>query len=629
MLSRVDIIEVVGRYVPLKKAGIHHKGLCPFHNEKSPSFTVSPTRQTYHCFGCGVHGDVLRFLMEHTGLGFMDAVKDLAQQAGLVVPEAPRSAIDLAQDHQRKQERQSLTEILFKAAHHYGQQLQAHAPAEQYLQQRGLSAEMIERFGLGYAPPGWRFLANVFTTYDDPLLEQSGLVLAPESTLEISPSSPTKLKRYDRFRDRIMFPIRSVKGEVIGFGGRVLRQGEPKYLNSPETPVFSKGHELYGLFEGKHAIRQKGYVLVVEGYMDVVALAQTGFGNVAATLGTACTAEHLQKLFRFADSVVFAFDGDAAGLRAADRALTAALPYVNDQRSVRFLFLPSEHDPDSYVRQNGAVAFEEVVSQALPLSQQMLNVAREDLDLGSVEGRAQFLAKIKPMWSTLKESGFKRQMQMECARMGGMSLQDLTDLWQSSLFSGSKPRSSTQLDHFAGSAIDQALKAPSKAGNARPNVRLNAGVSLSRPVSKRWASRTPPPSRVDQVLRLLLLHSEWWHQLTHDDHDLLHRMSGWHGQWCAWFERQISDFGPQSWAVLNQALPEQEWRSWAQSLVTVSVMEDDMSIKDLHHLINHLWLEEIAEQQKKIIEKAASDPKALEQWRELENERRKRLQAPV
>src|SRR5437870_9706179 len=317
-------------------------------------------------------------------MGFIDAVRDLAQQVGMTVPEDDSSPQERERTAALKQRQATLNDVLAKAGEHYRLQLKAGPRAVAYLKGRGLSGEIAARFGLGYAPDGWRGLASVFPRYDDPLLEESGLVIsqgddgAPEA----------ERKRYDRFRDRIMFPIRSVQGDVIGFGGRVLDRGEPKYLNSPETPVFVKGRELYGLFEARAAIRERGHVLVVEGYMDVVALAQSGFPNAVATLGTACTAEHVQKLFRFTDSVALSFDGDAAGRRAARKALDGALPYASDVRSVKFLFLPAEHDPDSYIREHGHEAFARYVSQATPLSRFLVEAAREGCDLSTAEGRA-------------------------------------------------------------------------------------------------------------------------------------------------------------------------------------------------------------------------------------------------
>ena len=365
LLTRVDVVDVVGRYVQLKKTGANYSGLCPFHSEKSPSFTVSPSKQFYHCFGCGKNGDAINFLMEHNGMGFVDAVQELAQQHGMQVPDDHTSAQDRIRAEARRQQQATLTDVLEKAASSYKKQLKATPRAIEYLKQRGLSGEIAARFGLGYAPAGWRHLSTVFADYADPLLEESGLVVhhAEPAGLHHPDAPPgaaddkTEERRYDRFRNRIMFPIRNVKGQCIGFGGRVLGDEKPKYLNSPETPVFSKGHELYGLFEARTALREHGYALITEGYMDVVALAQLGFANAVATLGTACTAEHVHKLFRFTDQVVFSFDGDAAGRRAARKALEAALPYATDTRNVKFLFLPPEHDPDSYIRAHGSEAF--------------------------------------------------------------------------------------------------------------------------------------------------------------------------------------------------------------------------------------------------------------------------------
>ena len=278
-------------------------------------------------------------------MGFIEAVRDLAQQAGLSVPEEAGQPGDREEAARQKQKQLTLNDVLARAAEGYRRQLKASDRAIEYLKGRGLSGEVAARFDLGYASDGWRGLASVFPSYDDPLLEESGLVIAqPDEARPGDVAEAPTGKRYDRFRDRIMFPIRSVQGAVIGFGGRVLDRGEPKYLNSPETPVFSKGRELYGLFEARTAIRQRGYVLVVEGYMDVVALAQSGFGNAVATLGTACTAEHVQKLVRFTDAVVFSFDGDAAGRRAAGRALEASLPHATDTRSFRFLFVGRRSD---------------------------------------------------------------------------------------------------------------------------------------------------------------------------------------------------------------------------------------------------------------------------------------------
>jgi DNA primase len=403
LLNRVDIVDVVGRYVQLKKGGANFMGLCPFHNEKSPSFTVSPTKQFYHCFGCGAHGTAIGFLIEYSGLGFVDAVKDLAQNVGMVVPEAD-DRLPPAQRAEQQAKSLALSEAMSRACDFYRQHLRSATHAIAYLKGRGLTGEIAARFGLGYAPDGWDNLRAIFSDYEDAALVEAGLVI------DRSEDEGSNRKRYDRFRDRIMFPIRNIKGQVIGFGGRVLDGGEPKYLNSPETPLFQKGSELYGLFEARQAIRDAGYALVTEGYMDVVALAQLGFPQAVATLGTSCTPTHVQKLMRQTDQVVFSFDGDSAGRRAARRALEASLPHAGDNKTIRFLFLPAEHDPDSYVREFGAAAFEQQVRDALPLSQFLVNEATAGQDLSTSEGRARAQFEAKPLLQTMPPSALRLQV---------------------------------------------------------------------------------------------------------------------------------------------------------------------------------------------------------------------------
>ena len=414
LLNRVDIVDVVGRYVQLKKGGANFMGLCPFHNEKSPSFTVSPTKQFYHCFGCGAHGTAIGFLMEHAGLSFPEAVNELAQSVGLTVPQEPspvRGGGKFGGGGEgfapavSKAVTTALSDVMQQACDYYRKQLRGAPNAIQYLKKRGLTGEIAARFGLGYAPDGWQNLEAVFPDYQDDSLVESGLVIVSEKT-----DAQGVARRYDRFRERIMFPIRNVKGQVIGFGGRVLDGGEPKYLNSPETPLFNKGSELYGLFEARLAIRESHYVLVVEGYMDVVALAQLGFPNAVATLGTACTPIHVQKLLRQTDTVIFSFDGDAAGRRAARRAMDACLPHAGDNRTIRFLFLPSEHDPDSYVREFGTDAFSEQVEHAMPLSQFMLNEVLVGKELDTPEGRAKALFDAKPLLQALPPNALRAQI---------------------------------------------------------------------------------------------------------------------------------------------------------------------------------------------------------------------------
>jgi DNA primase len=409
LLARVDIVDVVGKYVQLKKGGANFMGLCPFHNEKSPSFTVSPTKQFYHCFGCGAHGTSIGFVMEYSGMNFVDAVKDLAQNNGMVVPQDDR--LLPAQRAEVNARSLALSDVMTTACDFYRQQLRSAEPAVAYLKKRGLTGEIAARFGLGYAPEGWDGLRSVFPDYSLPALVEAGLVI------DRSDEDASNRKRYDRFRERIMFPIRNTKGQVIGFGGRILDHGEPKYLNSPETPLFQKGYELYGLFEARQAIRDAGYVLVTEGYMDVVALAQLGFPQVVATLGTACTPTHVQKLLRQTDHVIFSFDGDKAGLRAARRALDACLPHVNDNKVIKFLFLPAEHDPDSFVREFGTEAFETQVQDAMPLSQFFLKEVVGDSDMASAEGRARAQFDAKPLLQLMAPSSLRLQMVRSLAQV--------------------------------------------------------------------------------------------------------------------------------------------------------------------------------------------------------------------
>ena len=378
LLARVDIVDVVERYVTLKKAGANYSACCPFHSEKTPSFTVSPSKQFYHCFGCGAHGSAIGFLMQHAGIGFVEAVEDLASSVGMQVPHEERNRAERAK-------KAPLTELMARATRFYREQLKGSPKAIDYLKGRGLTGEIAARFGLGYAPDGWQGLEKVFPMYDDPALAECGLVIVNEQG-----------RRYDRFRDRVMFPIQDQRGNVIGFGGRVLGQGEPKYLNSPETPLFEKGRELYGLTQARQAIRDSDTVIVVEGYMDVVALAQHGVANAVATLGTACTPAHVHKLLRQASKVVFCFDGDAAGRKAAWRALEASLDQLADDKSAGFLFLPPEHDPDSYVRAEGADNFRRLVAHPTTLTEFLLRELKSGVDLASAEGRARLVHEAKP-----------------------------------------------------------------------------------------------------------------------------------------------------------------------------------------------------------------------------------------
>ena len=628
LLARVDVVDIVGRYVQLKKGGANFMGLCPFHGEKSPSFSVSPAKQFYHCFGCGKNGNAISFLMEHAGMGFVEAVQDLAQGVGLQVPDDDISPQEKERAAAARQKQATLTDVLEKAGDAYRRQLRESQRAVAYFKGRGVSGAIAKRYGLGYAPEGWRSLASVFPHYDDPLLEESGLVIVGEDGQD---------KRYDRFRDRVMFPIRNVKGECIGFGGRVLGDDKPKYLNSPETPVFHKGRELYGLFEARTAIREHGYALVTEGYMDVVALAQLGFPNAVATLGTACTPEHVHKLLRFTDAVVFSFDGDAAGRRAARKALDGALPHATDTRSIKFLFLPAEHDPDSFIRANGTDAFAKHVSEALPLSRFLIEAASDQCDLSTAEGRAHMASNARPLWTALPDGVLKRQLLDTIAEQTQLRPQDLTDLWGQA--SASHPPAARQTP-AAHEQEAPAWDAPPGAGTwpsggwpGKPPFRKGGdwkGYGKRRDGDAPWPPqprlpRTPTASRADHAARLLLSHMVFLEELTHDDHATLCAQPAPHGTLFSWLEAQFHEHGPQAWAVLREALREHECEPLAVKVMTGSHAQTEGELQELRlelrDLLNRMQIEDIKEQQKLLVLQAGQDPTALERYRALEQKR--------
>ena len=411
LLHRVDVVDLIDAYVPLKKAGANYAACCPFHNEKSPSFTVSPTKQFYHCFGCGAHGTAISFLMEYSGLGFIDAIKELSARVGLQVPE------DEGRRTHDGPKVTALTDVMARAAKYYYEQLKRSEKAIAYLKQRGLSGEIAQKYGIGYAPEGWQSLGEAFDDYTISELQVAGLVIKNEQS-----------RLYDRFRDRVMFPIMNQKGEVIAFGGRVLGEGEPKYLNSPETPLFEKGREVFGLPQARAALREKNTAIVVEGYMDVVALAQHGVSNAVATLGTATTATHVQKLLRQVDRIVYCFDGDKAGRKAAWRALENSLEALPEQKSIGFVFLPETEDPDSFIRGQGTSAFEKMIAQATPLSEFLLRELASQCDMTSAEGRAKLVADAKPLLGRLQTPLLRLQLVKRLAEASGFSQQEVERL---------------------------------------------------------------------------------------------------------------------------------------------------------------------------------------------------------
>ncbi|MDA9315886.1 DNA primase [Pseudomonadales bacterium] len=415
LLARTDIVEVVQSRVVLKKTGQNYTGLCPFHKEKSPSFSVSQDKQFYYCFGCQASGSALKFIMEFERLEFLAAIEMLAGNAGMQVPQTSSQG-----SPERNERRKSIYNILEQSAHFYQVQLKQHshkAQAIDYLKARGVSGEIARDFGLGYAPPGWDNLYKdqAKTNLEHDLLIESGMVV----------NNKDEDKTYDRFRDRIMFPIRDIRGRVIAFGGRILGDGQPKYLNSPETPVFHKGRELYGLFEARKRTQKLTQFLVVEGYMDVVALAQNDINYAVATLGTATSGEHLERMFRLVSRLVFCFDGDNAGRNAAWKALMVALPLMRDGRSARFLFLPDGEDPDSLVRKEGKDKFEWRLDQAQPLPDFFFNKLQADIDIKSLDGKAHLSNLAMPMINEIPSGVFKQLMIEQLSILTGLAADKL------------------------------------------------------------------------------------------------------------------------------------------------------------------------------------------------------------
>jgi DNA primase len=486
LLARVDVVDVIDRRVPLKKAGQNYQACCPFHSEKTPSFTVSPTKQFYHCFGCGAHGTALGFLMEYEHMSFPDAVAALAQDVGLPVPDSG--------EPDRPKPPPALWDALERAAQFYKRQLKQTPRAIDYLKRRGLTGAIAARYGIGYAPDGSP-LKQVFSDYTADALAASGLVIDGERG------------RYDRFRDRIMFPIRNIKGQIVGFGGRILDQGEPKYLNSPETPLFHKGSELYGLFEARAAIKAAGRAIVVEGYMDVVALAQHGVEFAVAALGTATTPVHARTLLRHTDRLIFAFDGDNAGRKAAWRALENSLEALQDGKEVSFLFLPEGEDPDSYIRTHGQADFLKLLdTDTLPLSAFLVRELSRDRNLGSQEGRATLLKEAKPLLAEIGAPLLASLVQRQIAELAHLQADELGLL-------GMKPGAAR-----------------------RPPLR---------------PQRRPAPSRVRSLARTLLMNPQRVAEVDPCWLDANDPLSSRMGDLMAWL-REVGPLNPQTLSVIAQ-----------------------------------------------------------------------------
>ncbi len=498
LLARVDIVDVVGRYVALKKGGQNYLGLCPFHGEKTPSFTVSPSKQFFHCFGCGAHGSAIGFLMDHRGLAYVEAIHELAQQAGMTVPQ------DTLRSAEAVGRSRGLAETLQQASDFYRGRLKLEPVAIDYLKGRGLTGAIAARYALGYAPDGWQPLKAAFDNYLDPRLVEAGLVIAGEEV-----EAGKEAKRYDRFRGRVMFPIRNRRGVVIGFGARVLDGSEPKYLNSPETPLFRKGQELYGLYEAQEAIRSKGRAIVCEGYLDVIQLAQAGFQESVAALGTAVTGHHVSALLRQTGHVVFAFDGDAAGRKAARRALEATLPVIPDDKRASFVLLPEGEDPDSLIRDHGAGAIETELARALSLSQWFLRCLTEGRDLAQPEERAAVVAASRPLLESMPAGALRLQLVRALGDATLTPAQDIETLFGLSRWrrlpggpgrgesddggAGRRPSSRLQVDSLKSQLLQRLLAFPAMARDFNAQIAalaVDGQEQLDRQIAEVWRVAT-------------------------------------------------------------------------------------------------------------------------------------------
>jgi DNA primase len=491
VVARSDIVEIIGARVPLKKAGREFRACCPFHNEKTPSFWVSPDKQFYHCFGCQVHGTAIGFLMAYEKLGFLDAVADLAQRAGLEMPKEALGSRDSAGG--------DLYEVMSHAARFFEQNLSDNPRGRDYLKGRGIDAATAERFSLGYAPDSWNALLNRFGSEEEGRrqLLQAGLIIERDTR-----GGERASGHYDRFRDRLMFPIRDSRGRVLAFGGRIIDQGEPKYLNSPETPLFHKGRELYGLYEARKAHNDFKRLMIVEGYMDVVRLHQAGITYAVATLGTATTQEHLNKLFRITSELVFCFDGDRAGRQAAWRALENALPLARDGRELKFMFLPDGHDPDTLVAEIGKDAFEEKLKASLSLSTYLIRELLQQVDVAQIDGRAKLKALAQPLFARMPEGVYRELLADALAAEIRMPAAKLKEL----LLAAAPVRGSSERPPGRGQPSANGASLSEPARQARGRISVGRGNLLTQAITlvlhhPSAAGAIPDLSALDEVDR--------------------------------------------------------------------------------------------------------------------------------
>jgi DNA primase len=473
-------VEVIGSRVQLKKAGREYRACCPFHNEKTPSFWVSPEKQFYHCFGCGAHGTVLRFLMEHDRMAFPEAVEELAGRLGMEVPHAGSGTAPAAARDSEK-----LYDLMSRVAKFYAETLSREARASEYLTRRGLTADTIAQFGIGYAPDSWNAVLKRFGTGEAErrALADLGLIIERDAGRASAGAAREGDRHYDRFRDRVMFPIRDVRGRVIAFGGRVIDRGEPKYLNSPETVLFHKGRELYALNETRRARTSLERLLVVEGYMDAVRLHQSGIPYAVATLGTATTPEHFRRIFRLVREVVFSFDGDRAGRAAAWRALQHALPEAREGREIRFLFLPEGHDPDTLVGEEGREAFERRLESTLPLSEYLVRELSAQSDLTHADGRARFAESARPLVTKVPEGVYRELLTARVAEVVGLAAERLQALWAGTTHSAAHGGAAAS-PAGGGARIAESPAAAARADKGRAHLSAGRGSLVRQAIAR-------------------------------------------------------------------------------------------------------------------------------------------------
>lgn len=636
VVEKIDLLGLVQTTVDLKKHGANWFGLCPFHKERSPSFSVRPSKGFYHCFGCGAHGDAIDWATKIQGMSFRDAVYEFSRRMGMRVPEDNfKTEAEKLRSREEFRLSQTIAELNEKVAKVYHERLRTDKTGSDYARTRSLSGEAAKYFMLGYAPEEWRFLASQVPDYGSQAMLTGDLVSVRDGA---TASDKHEEKFFDRFRGRLMFPIRSVRGQVVGFGGRTVSTGTPKYLNTSETPCFVKGRELYGLYEARNTLMEASCAIVVEGYMDVVAMWMFGIHNAVASLGTACTKEQMQKLFRYIDRVVFCFDGDDAGAKAAVRALEVTMEFVNDQRTVGFVSLPEGEDPDTFLQAHGRPAFDALVATAKPLSRMAVDVAMEDCDMNVPEGRGKMLKRAFDLWKKLPASGFRLQMIEEFAKAGQIDRNILADEWKG-MAQAEQEKEDFKREQEAGNQGPYAApvggqgskfiampprpgmsgtpSAPGTPGAARPGWIKEGG--RFRPL-KPWevgarsmdsmavaelasGARGGRCGRDALVVGGFFKRMEWLAELAHEDIESLCALPGEVGRGFTWLDSTLQDEGTLEWATIKVGLAEREFGARVLAMVAefeadqvvIEASMEEQRIKDMLHRavyqIKGQWLE--------------------------------------